>query len=225
MTASLLVLATDSLAAAFAVGNGAGPPAIVGDVGAFRRLLLEGRPRTVVCGQPPATAAELELVVELRRRRPSMRVMLVNEPQAMAVRMGALEQGFDDAVPSSLDAAEIAARARLLSVRASDRSRIVLGDGLELDLTGHELRRDAETLHLRPKELRLLELLARHPGRVYTRRQLLDRVWGAGHEADPRTVDVHVAWLRSKLERDPERPVHLVTVRGIGYRLDLAASD
>jgi DNA-binding winged helix-turn-helix (wHTH) protein len=63
-------------------------------------------------------------------------------------------------------------------------------------------------------------LLAAHPGRAFTRQQLLDRVWGPGHVGDPRTVDVHVRWLRAKVERDPERPAHLVTVRGVGYRLD-----
>ncbi len=73
---------------------------------------------------------------------------------------------------------------------------------------------------MRPKEFSLLALLARNPGRVYTRRQLLDRVWGPGTSSDPRTVDVHVRWLRSKIEPDPGRPIHLVTVRGIGYRLD-----
>ena len=63
-------------------------------------------------------------------------------------------------------------------------------------------------------------MLAAHPGRAYTRRQLLDRVWGADHDGDPRTVDVHVRWLRSKIEAEPGRPVRLVTIRGIGYRLD-----
>ena len=63
-------------------------------------------------------------------------------------------------------------------------------------------------------------MLAAHPGRAYTRRQLLDRVWGHDHDGDPRTVDVHVRWLRAKIEREPARPVHLVTLRGIGYRLD-----
>ena len=62
-------------------------------------------------------------------------------------------------------------------------------------------------------------MLAAHPGRAYTRRQLLDRVWGHDHEGDPRTVDVHVRWLRSKLEPQPDAPVHIVTVRGVGYRL------
>ena len=63
-------------------------------------------------------------------------------------------------------------------------------------------------------------MLAAHPGRAYTRRQLLDRVWGPDQVGDPRTVDVHIRWLRSKIEPQPDRPTHLVTVRGVGYRLD-----
>ncbi len=82
------------------------------------------------------------------------------------------------------------------------------------------MRRSGTLVHLRPKEFQLLSVLASHPGRAYTRRQLLDQVWGTGHDGDPRTVDVHVRWLRSKIEPRPEAPVHLVTVRGVGYRLD-----
>jgi DNA-binding response OmpR family regulator len=87
-------------------------------------------------------------------------------------------------------------------------------------MAAHELRRGGAIVHLRPKEFGLLATLAAHPGRAYTRRELLDRVWGSGHGSGPRTVDVHVRWLRSKIEPDPEHPLHLVTVRGVGYRLD-----
>lgn len=90
----------------------------------------------------------------------------------------------------------------------------------ELDLAAHGLWRDERLVHLRPKELRLVQLLATHPGRVFTRRQLLDRVWGSDHAGSPRTVDVHVRWLRQKVEPDPHRPQHLRTVRGVGYRFD-----
>ncbi len=89
-----------------------------------------------------------------------------------------------------------------------------------MDPTAHEVRRDGALVHLRPKEFQLLSLLAANPGRAYSRRQMLDRVWGHDHDGDPRTVDVHIRWLRSKIEARPERPVHLVTVRGVGYRLD-----
>lgn len=64
-----------------------------------------------------------------------------------------------------------------------------------------------------------------HPGRAYTRRQLLDRVWGPDQVGDPRTIDVHIRWLRSKIELQPDHPVHLVTIRGVGYRLDRSLTE
>jgi DNA-binding response OmpR family regulator len=176
----------------------------------------------VILAAPPAGPDEVALVASERRRRPSLRTLLVNEPGAIEDRLRALEHGFDEALPTSISAVELVGRARLL---ASSRPRgpavLRLADDLELDLGAQELRRDGSAVHLRPKELRLLALLATHPGRVYTRRQLLDRVWGPDVESDPRTVDVHVRWLRTKLEHDPEQPTRLITVRGIGYRLDI----
>ena len=97
---------------------------------------------------------------------------------------------------------------------------LAVTEDTELDLVAHEVRRGGSIVHLRPKEFQLLAMLAAHPGRAYTRRQLLDRVWGPGHAGDPRTVDVHIRWLRSKIESQPDVPNHLVTVRGVGYRLD-----
>jgi DNA-binding response OmpR family regulator len=96
-----------------------------------------------------------------------------------------------------------------------------VGDGAELDLTARALRRHGRLVRLRPMEFRLLEELARNPGRPVTREWLLRRVWGS-HELDgSRTVDVHIRWLRAKVERDPENPEHLLTVRGVGYQLEL----
>jgi DNA-binding response OmpR family regulator len=92
--------------------------------------------------------------------------------------------------------------------------------GVELDLLAHELRRAGRPVHVRPKEYLLLAILAANPGRAFSRRQLLDMAWDPDRDIDPRTVDVHVHWLRSKIEATPRRPAHLVTVRGFGYRLD-----
>ena len=120
--------------------------------------------------------------------------------------------------------AELAGRLAWLDGRARRRSPTgaihVIGDGLELDVAAHELRREDRVIHLRPKEFGMLALLAAHPGRAYSRQELLDRVWGPDHQGSVRTIDVHVRWLRSKIEPFPDRPVHLVTVRGLGYRLD-----
>jgi DNA-binding response OmpR family regulator len=102
---------------------------------------------------------------------------------------------------------------------AAGRCMPVAAD-FELDLLAHELRHAGRSVHLRPKEYLLLAILATNPGRAFSRRQLLDMAWDTERDIDPRTVDVHVHWLRSKIEAAPRRPIHLVTVRGFGYRLD-----
>ena len=120
----------------------------------------------------------------------------MNPVEAVDQRLDALANGFDEAIPSSLPAEELMGRARLLvAPRVRTASIVSIGEAIELDLAAQELRRDGIAIHLRPKEFRLLALLATHPGRVYTRRQLLDRVWGPAVESHPRTVDVHVRWL------------------------------
>jgi DNA-binding response OmpR family regulator len=136
----------------------------------------------------------------------------------------ALRRGFDAVLVADVAPQELLIRLELLdeAARARQRTPLPVGDGVVLDPIAHEVRRDGSLVHLRPKEYQLLAMLAAHPGRAYSRRQLLERVWGPDHDGDPRTVDVHVRWLRSKIERVPEVPVHLVTVRGVGYRLDPA---
>jgi DNA-binding response OmpR family regulator len=196
---------------------------VTADPRRFRDVLLAERPRIVVCSQPPAIDDDLELVIAERRRRARLRVIHLAPPAAVEERLGALARGFDDALTTSTSGSELAGRLAWLEARAQPRPTgglLEIGDGFELDIAGHELRRDGATIHLRPKEFGLLALLASHPGRAYTRRELLERVWGSASDSGPRTVDVHVRWLRSKIEPDPERPTHLVTVRGVGYRLD-----
>lgn len=199
---------------------------VTGDPRRFRDLLLAERPRIAVCCQPPASGRDLELVATERRHRFSMRAVLLTPPEAVADRLAALARGFDDALAWSVPASELVGRLEWhdAHARARPESSPVLrfGQGFELDTAAHELRRGGIVIHLRPKEFGLLALLAAHPGRAYTRTELLDRVWGPVRDGPSRTVDVHVRWLRSKIEADPGRPVHLVTVRGVGYRLDAA---
>lgn len=190
---------------------------------AFRERLDHGRPRLVVIGCPPATPRDIDALLDVRRRRVGMRILHLSPPEAVEARVAALRDGFDEALPSTIDPDELVARLSLLDERARlgpMRPSLPVADGVLLDPVAHEVRRDGALVHLRPKEFQLLAMLASHPGRAYTRRQLLDRVWGPDHDGDPRTVDVHVRWLRAKIEPRPEAPVHLVTVRGVGYRLD-----
>ena len=194
---------------------------LVEDASAFLAALMTGRPRVVVTVVPPGTGQTVEAVAALRKRRSSMRTVLLNDEASVDDRLRALEIGYDAALTIAVPVDELAGRLALLARHSRPgRERLAIADGTELDVMTCELLRDGRPVHLRPKEFRLLELLARHPGRVYTRGQLLDRVWGPDRAGDPRTVDVHVRWLRAKIEPDPERPTHLVTVRGMGYRLD-----
>lgn len=195
---------------------------VVPDVETFVMLLDRARPRIALLDTPPGGPAETQLLARERRRRHGLRVVQLAAPEAVGARLNALRLGFDDALSSSIEPGELAARLALLEERARARPERTLpvADGCELDLLAHQLRRDGQLVHLRPKEFDLLTVLAGHPGRAWTRRQLLDRAWGHDHEGDPRTIDVHVRRLRSKIEAEPERPVHLLTVRGVGYRLD-----
>lgn len=194
----------------------------VDDPEAFRQLLTAARPHIAIVAAPPATEADEAFILRERRRRPGLRVVHLTRPDDVDRRMGALRRGFDEALTTDVTPAELASRLQILEEHARARRApgLPVATGVVLDPVAHEVRRDGELVHLRPREFSLLAMLAAHPGRVFTRRQLLERVWGRTHEGDPRTVDVHVRWLRSKIEPVPAEPIHLVTVRGVGYRLD-----
>jgi len=218
-----LVLATDGPALALEqMAPATAHVRTVQDPVAFSDLLTSGRPRLAIVAEPPAGPGALEIVVRERRRRQGLRIIHLSPPAEIQSRIAALRAGFDEALMQTIDAAELAARAGILEGRTRARSATCLpiAEGYELDLVAHELRHDGQSIHLRPKEFQLLAMLAAHPGRAYTRRQLLDRAWGPDQVGDPRTVDVHIRWLRAKIEPQADRPVHLVTVRGVGYRLD-----
>lgn len=195
---------------------------VVRDSATFLALLDRVRPHIAIVSEPPANPTLLDHLALERRRRPSLRIVHLAAVDAVEARLHALRLGFDESLPGSIDPGELNGRLALLDQRARVRTTdpIPVGADLVLDLVAHELRRAGRSVHLRPKEFGLLAMLAAHPGRAYTRRQLLDRVWGSDHDGDPRTVDVHVRWLRAKIEPEPARPIHLITLRGIGYRLD-----
>ena len=117
-------------------------------------------------------------------------------------------------------------KARVVAAHGVTRSagtRLPVADGFELDLDARVLRHHGRPVHLRPKEFELLAAMAAEPGRAFTRGQLLERAWASKRGVDLRTVDVHVHWLRAKIELEPARPTNLVTIRGYGYRLDPTA--
>jgi two-component system response regulator ResD len=195
---------------------------------AFADALAQLEPGLVVLIAPPAGPADLQRVALWRAGHHGSCAVLLCPHQAVALRLHALELGFDDAVDLSSDPMEVVGRLSIAGrtnpgdAEAAE-DRILIADGVELDLRARAIRHDGRLMSLRPKELALLEFLARHPGRAYSRDELLHRVWQGAVENE-RMVDVYVFWLRSKVERDPANPVHLVTVRGSGYLFEPPAA-
>jgi two-component system, OmpR family, response regulator MtrA len=148
-------------------------------------------------------------------------VMLTAKTDTIDVVEG-LEAGADDYVAKPFKAKELVARikTRLRRIPASeevDVETLRIGD-LSISVDGHSVKRDGVQIQLTPLEFDLLLALARRPWQVFSREVLLEQVWGYRHAADTRLVNVHVQRLRSKIEKDPEHPEIVVTVRGIGYK-------
>jgi two-component system, OmpR family, response regulator RegX3 len=174
-------------------------------------LMLPGMSGTDVCKQ--------------LRSRSSVPVIMVTARDSEIDKVVGLELGADDYVTKPYSARELIARIRaVLRRRGDDDSEIadgVLESGpVRMDVERHVVSVNGELITLPLKEFDLLEYLMRNSGRVLTRGQLIDRVWGADYVGDTKTLDVHVKRLRSKIEADPANPIHLVTVRGLGYKLE-----
>jgi two-component system response regulator MtrA len=144
-------------------------------------------------------------------------VMLTAKSDTTDVVAG-LTAGADDYVAKPFKSKELVARVRArLRRMTSDRNTLRIGD-LVIDVVGHEVRRGEQLINLTPLEFDLLIALARRPRQVLTRQMLLRQVWGQDRPTDTRLVNVHVQRLRSKIEKDPEHPEVVLTVRGVGYR-------
>jgi two-component system response regulator MtrA len=145
-------------------------------------------------------------------------VMLTARGDTVDVVLG-LECGADDYITKPFKPKELVARMRARLRRNDGVAGEVLHIGdVTIDVAGHVVSRDGVPIGLTPLEFDLLAALARRPGQVFTREQLLEQVWGYRHAADTRLVNVHVQRLRAKVERDPENPQLVLTVRGVGYK-------
>lgn len=149
-------------------------------------------------------------------------IMLTAKTDTVDVVLG-LESGADDYVMKPFKPKELTARvrARLRRGDVTTAERLRVAD-IEIDVPGHQVIRDGMPITLTPLEFDLLVALARKPRQVFTREVLLEQVWGYRHAADTRLVNVHVQRLRSKVEKDPEHPEVVLTVRGVGYRAGTA---
>lgn len=160
----------------------------------------------------------LEVCREIREESGVPIVMLTAKSDTMDVVKG-LESGADDYVPKPFKPKELVARvrARLRMSEPSAPEILKVGD-VSIDVAGHTVEKAGKPVSLTPLEFELLVALARKPWQVFSRETLLEEVWGYRHAADTRLVNVHVQRLRSKIEKDPEKPDIVVTVRGVGYK-------
>ncbi len=172
-------------------------------------LMMPGLPGTEVCRQ--------------LRLRSNVPIIMVTARDSEVDKVVGLELGADDYVTKPFSHRELVARIRAVLRRGQDNEllpELVEAGGVRMDVERHEVTVNGESIRLALKEFELLELLLRNSGRVMTRGQLIDRIWGADYVGDTKTLDVHVKRLRAKIERDPSSPVLLVTVRGLGYKFE-----
>lgn len=164
-------------------------------------------------------------VLRRLRAESNVPVLLLTAPTAEIDRVQGLDLGADDYITKPFGLGELLTRVRAhlrrqpASLQGAELTAIRFGD-LTLDVARHELRRGSTVVPLRPKEYELLAFFVRHPGRTFTRDQLLNDIGDIDFAGGTRTVDVHIRWLRHKIESDPANPRHLITVRGAGYRFE-----
>jgi two-component system, OmpR family, response regulator RegX3 len=163
-----------------------------------------------------------EVYRQLRQRGP-VPVIMVTARDSEIDKVVGLELGADDYVTKPFSQRELVARIRAVLRRGQEVELVpdvVESAGVRLDVERHEVSVDGKLVKLALKEFELLEILLRNAGRVMTRSQLIDRIWGADYVGDTKTLDVHVKRLRTKIEADPASPSHLITVRGLGYKFE-----
>jgi two-component system response regulator MtrA len=160
----------------------------------------------------------IDICREIRAESGVPIIMLTAKSDTVDVVLG-LESGADDYIPKPFKPRELIARVRA-RLRRNDNAvpAVVRIADLEIDVTGHRVTRNGDVIQLTPLEFDVLVTLARTPGQVFSREVLLEDVWGYRHAADTRLVNVHVQRLRAKIEKDPENPEIVVTVRGVGYK-------
>ncbi|GGE70570.1 response regulator transcription factor [Nesterenkonia cremea] len=173
-------------------------------------LMLPGQPGTEVCRQI--------------RQRSQVPVIMLTAKDSEIDKVVGLELGADDYVTKPYSSRELLARVRAVLRRhvdtEIDEGSMVSAGPVRMDVERHTVEVGGEAASLPLKEFELLEMLLRNAGRVLTRGQLIDRVWGSDYVGDTKTLDVHVKRLRAKIEPDPSSPRYLITVRGLGYKFE-----
>lgn len=173
-------------------------------------LMLPGLSGTEVCKQ--------------LRSRSNVPIIMLTAKDTEVDKVVGLELGADDYVTKPYSKAELVARIKAVLRRQSDSAEVtdaILNAGpVQIDIERHQVRINNTSVSLPLKEFELLEYLIRNAGRVLTRAQLIDRVWGSDYFGDTKTLDVHVKRLRAKIEKDPANPIYIQTIRGLGYKFE-----
>ena len=173
-------------------------------------LMLPGLSGTEVCKQ--------------LRSRSDVPIIMLTAKDTEVDKVVGLELGADDYVTKPYSKAELVARIRAVLRRRSDpldsNDSLLNAVPVKIDVERHQVSINSEIVSLPLKEFELLEFLIRNSGRVLTRSQLIDRVWGSDYFGDTKTLDVHIKRLRSKIEKDPANPVYIQTIRGLGYKFE-----
>lgn len=183
----------------------------------------DARPDLVILDLMLPRLAGLD-ILRIVRGEAEVPVIVISARDTEADKIAGFDLGADDYLTKPFSVRELLARVRVALRRgpgadaASDGGVQPEGPYIEVDTERHEVRKGGEVVQLAPKEFELLAYLVRHPNQVCTRDQILESVWGYTYEGETRTVDVHIHWLRQKLEDDPARPRHLLTVRHYGYK-------
>ena len=180
-------------------------------------------PRVVVLDLALPDLDGLDICRQLRASRP-VPILILTARDEEADRIIGLELGADDYVTKPFSHRELIARIRAVMRRGGEADELLTATleagPVRMDVERHTVAVDGGMVSLPLKEFDLLELLLRNAGRVLTRGQLIDRVWGADYVGDTKTLDVHIKRLRSKIEPDPTNPKFLLTVRGLGYKFE-----
>jgi len=173
-------------------------------------LMLPGLSGTEVCKQ--------------LRSRSDVPIIMLTAKDTEVDKVVGLELGADDYVTKPYSKAELVARIRAVLRRQGDNSNtpdgVITAGPVRIDVERHQVNINDQLVSLTLKEFELLEFLVRNSGRVLTRSQLIDRVWGSDYFGDTKTLDVHVKRLRAKIEKDPANPTFIQTIRGLGYKFE-----
>jgi len=164
-------------------------------------------------------------VCRIIRGKSTVPIIMLTAKDGEVDKVVGLELGADDYVTKPFSSRELLARVRAVLRRHGEQDELlpptIEAGSVRIDIERHVVSVRGEHVTMPLKEFDLLEFLVRNSGRVLTRNQLIDRVWGADYVGDTKTLDVHIKRLRSKIEIDPSNPVHIQTVRGLGYKFDI----